>query len=123
MDVPGLGVEWEPQLQVYTTATATLDPSCICGLCSSLWQHQIFNPMSEARDRTHILMETSQVLNPLSHNMNSPQLNPNSYCYQNWFHRTELHVMMGIWTYCSDEIELEGISGPVPLDKEDPGCP
>ena len=30
-------------------------------------QHQIFNPLSKARDRTHSLMDTSQVLNPLSH--------------------------------------------------------
>ena len=30
-----------------------------------------FNPLSEARDRTHILMYTSQVLNLLSHNRNS----------------------------------------------------
>ena len=37
----------------------------------SLWQCQIFNPLSEARDQTHILMDTSQVLNPLSHNGNS----------------------------------------------------
>ena len=26
MDVPRLGVEWEPQLPAYTTATATGDP-------------------------------------------------------------------------------------------------
>ena len=118
MEVPRLGVKWELQLSVYTTAKATPDPEHICKLHHNLWQHQIFNPMSEARNRTHILIETSRVLNPLSHNMNSPQLNPNSYCYQNWFHRTELHVMMGIWTFCSHEFELEGISGPVPFDKE-----
>ena len=37
----------------------------------SLQQHQILNPLSEARDRTHILMDTSLVLNPLNHNRNS----------------------------------------------------
>ena len=31
-------------------------------------QHRILNPLSEARDRTHILMDTSQVINLLSHN-------------------------------------------------------
>ena len=27
----------------------------------SLWQHQMLNPLSEARDQTHILLDTSQV--------------------------------------------------------------
>ena len=40
------------QLPVYATATATLDPSCICDLRCSQRQHQILNPLSEARDRT-----------------------------------------------------------------------
>ena len=43
----------------YTTATAMQDASCIGDLCRSLWQHQIFNPPSRARDPTHILMDTS----------------------------------------------------------------
>ena len=30
--------------EAYTTATATLDPSCICNLCFSLRQRQIHNP-------------------------------------------------------------------------------
>ena len=34
-------------------------------------QCQILNPLGEARDQTCILMDTSQVLNPLSHNGNS----------------------------------------------------
>ena len=71
MEVPRLGVELELQLPAYTTATATQDPSCICDLYHSSWQRQILNSLSEARDRTHILMDTSQVLDPLSHNMNS----------------------------------------------------
>ena len=42
MDVPRLGLERELQLPTYTTATAML----------------ILNPLSEARDRTRILMDT-----------------------------------------------------------------
>ena len=48
--------------------TATLDLSHIRDLCYSLRQPQILNPLNEARDRTYILMDTSRVLNPLSHN-------------------------------------------------------
>ena len=54
--VPRLGVKSELQLPAYTTATATAtqDPSHICDLRHSLWQQQIFNPLSEARDQTRI---------------------------------------------------------------------
>ena len=47
--VPRLGVESELQLPAYITA---------CGKC------RIPNPPSEARDGTHILMDTCQVLKP-----------------------------------------------------------
>ena len=72
MEVPRLGVELELQLQVYTTAMAARDPSRICDLHHSSQQHRILNPLSEARDRTHVLMDASWVLNPVSHNGNSP---------------------------------------------------
>ena len=49
MEVP-IGVELELQLLAYATATATLDSSLICNLCFSLWQHQILNPLSVARN-------------------------------------------------------------------------
>ena len=53
-------------------ATAIIpDLSRIFNLCLSLWQQWILNPLSEARDRTHILMDTSPVLDLLSHNRNS----------------------------------------------------
>ena len=52
MEVPGLGVELELQLPVYTTAIATLDLSHMYNLCPSLQQRQILNPLSKARDRT-----------------------------------------------------------------------
>ena len=71
MEVPRLGVESELQLQAYATATATWGPSHICGLCCSLWQPWILNILSEARDQTCILRDTSWVLNPLSHYRNS----------------------------------------------------
>ena len=67
MEVPGLGVELKLQLLAYTTATAALDPSCICDLCCSLQQHWIPNPLSEARDQPRVLMDANQVCKPLSH--------------------------------------------------------
>ena len=59
MEVSRLGVESELQLQAYATATATLDLSYICDLRHSLWQRWILNLLSEARDRTHNLTETT----------------------------------------------------------------
>ena len=61
MEVPRIGVESELQLPAYTTATATRDPSCIFDLQHSSQQHQILNPLSEARDRTCVLMDTKEV--------------------------------------------------------------
>ena len=61
MEVPRLGVESEFQLPAYTTATATWDLSHICNLHHSSQQHWILNSLSEARDRTHVLMDTSWV--------------------------------------------------------------
>ena len=71
MEVPRLRVKLELQLPTYATASATPDLSHICNLCRSLQQRQILNPLSKARDWTHILMDTGQVPNPLSHNGNS----------------------------------------------------
>ena len=45
----------------YTTATATQDLSHVCELHHSSRQCQILNPLSEARDQTCILMDTSQI--------------------------------------------------------------
>ena len=68
MEVPRLEVKSELQLPAYTTVTAASDPSQICDLCRSSWERQILSILSEARDPTHLLVETSLVLNPLSHN-------------------------------------------------------
>ena len=67
MEVPRLGVESELLPMTYARATATPDLSHICDLYHSSRQCQILNPLSEARDQTHILMDTSWVLNLLGH--------------------------------------------------------
>ena len=61
MEVPRLGTESELQVPAYATAIAPPDPSYICDLHHGLWQHQILNLLSDARDQTSILMDTSQV--------------------------------------------------------------
>ena len=62
MEVPTrLGIELELQLQAYATAIATQDLSGICDLYHSSRQCQILNSLSEARDQTHILMDTSLI--------------------------------------------------------------
>ena len=58
MKVPRLGVESELRLLAYSTATAMPDPSGVCDLHHRSWQHQILNPLSEARDGTLVLMDT-----------------------------------------------------------------
>ena len=50
MELPRLELESELQPPAYTTTTATPDPSHVCNLHHSSWQHQNLNPLSEARD-------------------------------------------------------------------------
>ena len=59
MAVPILEVESELQLQASATAIATPDLSHICDLHCSLWQCWILNGLSEVRDQTHILIDTT----------------------------------------------------------------
>ena len=61
MEIPSLGVKSELQLLAYTTVTARWDLSWACNLHPSSLQHQITGPLSEAMDRTRILMDTSQI--------------------------------------------------------------
>ena len=61
MDIPRLVVESELQLPAYTTVTAMPDLSHVCDLHNSSCKHPILNPSSKARDRTHVLMDTSQI--------------------------------------------------------------
>ena len=59
MEFPRLGVQLELQLLAYIHSSWNLNP--ICDLQHSSLQSQILNPRSEARDGTHILMDTSQI--------------------------------------------------------------
>ena len=61
MEVPRLGVELELLLPVYATATATPEPNVSVTYPTAHDNARSFNPLSEARDQTHILMDTSQV--------------------------------------------------------------
>ena len=61
MEVPRLGIESELQLPAYAAAMAMRDLSCVCDLHHSSQQHQILNPLSEARDQTSNLMVTSRI--------------------------------------------------------------
>ena len=54
-----LGVKSELQQPAYSTATAMPEPSRVCDLHHSSWQCQSLNPLSKARDWTHVLMDTS----------------------------------------------------------------
>ena len=60
-NVPRLGVDLELQPLACATAIAAQDPSHVCNLHHSSQQCQILIPLSEARDRTCILMDTSRV--------------------------------------------------------------
>ena len=55
MEILGLGVKWELQLQACVTATITWDLSHICDLCH-LWHCWILNPLIHAW--TRILTDT-----------------------------------------------------------------
>ena len=61
MEVPRLGVQSGLKPPACTTATATLDLSRICGLQHSSQRCPILNPLSEAKDRTRVLTDTSRV--------------------------------------------------------------
>ena len=61
IDVPKLGVESELRPLVYTTSTATPDPSRVWDLHHGSQQHGILNPLSEAGDWTHNLMIPSWI--------------------------------------------------------------
>ena len=61
MEVLRLVVESELQLPAYATAIATWDLSCVFKLHYSSGQCWILNPLSKARNRTCILVDTSWI--------------------------------------------------------------
>ena len=61
MEVPRLGVKSELQLLAYAPATAMPDLSPVFNLHRSSQQRRILNPLSEVRDQTRVLLDTSQV--------------------------------------------------------------
>ena len=71
MEVPQIRVKSELQLLACATAIGIPHLSSLWNLCHSSWQCLIPNPLSEARDWTCILMDTSRVLNLLNQNGNS----------------------------------------------------
>ena len=71
MEVPRLGVESELQLPTMPQTQQRRVRAASVDLHLSSGQHRILNPLSQARDRTNILLDTSRVCNPLSHNRNS----------------------------------------------------
>ena len=50
------------------------DLSHICNLHCNLWQYQILNPLIEARDGTHILMDTMLGSQPTEPQQELPEL-------------------------------------------------
>ena len=71
MEVPGLWVELELQLLAYVAATTMPDLSCVFNLHRSSWQHRILKPLSEAKDQTLVLRDTSRVCYRCTYNENS----------------------------------------------------
>ena len=61
MEIPRPWIEPELKLLAYTTATATQDLSHVCNLQHRSLQRQIPEPLSEARDRPCIPMDTSRI--------------------------------------------------------------
>jgi len=61
MEIPSLGVKSELKLLAYVTATAMWDPSHVCDLYHSSWPCWIFNPLSQARNWTCVLLDASQI--------------------------------------------------------------
>ena len=61
VEVPRVGVQLEPQLPAYTTATATQDPSHVFHLHRSSQQCWLPDPLSRARGQTHILTDARQI--------------------------------------------------------------
>ena len=114
MEVPGLGVESELQLLIYTTVTAMPDLSHVCNLLRSLWQHGIFNPLSEARDWTHNLPDTmlsSQLTGPQQKHLHEAHFDIQSRQLPNLFYQNRIWLWSLTWqqlTQTAHQITLPG---------------
>ena len=62
MEVAGLGVKLELQLRPMPQPQAHQIRATNCDLCHSVRQHQVLNPLSEARNPTCSLTETMLAL-------------------------------------------------------------
>ena len=60
-EIPKLGVKSELQPQAYATTTAMPGLSHVCNPQHSSWQWKILKPLSEARDLSCVLTDTSQI--------------------------------------------------------------
>ena len=60
-EVSGLGIKLEHQRLAYATATAMQDLTHNGDLHHTSWQRWILNPLSRARDQTHILIDANWV--------------------------------------------------------------
>ena len=69
MEVPRLSIESE--LQLLAHSTATWDQAVSAAYATGHGNIGSLYPLSKAKDRTQILMDTSQVYNLTSHNRNS----------------------------------------------------
>ena len=90
MEVPRLGVESE--LQLLSCVTAAQDPNRVCHLYHSSRQCWIFNPLSEARDRTLNLMVPNQIRFSCT-TAGTPGL-----CF-------ELIFVYGVWYTCEYQVD------------------
>ena len=61
MEVPRLEIEIELQLLAYAADRTISDLNQIGDIHNNSWQHWILNPLSEARDQIHNLMDYSQI--------------------------------------------------------------
>ena len=71
IEVPGLRIKSELHPPAYTTATATLDLSHICDLATAHGNTGFLTHRVRPGNRIRNLMDTSRILNPLSHSGNS----------------------------------------------------
>ena len=79
MEAPRLGVESELQLLASLHHSHSHSHARSEQILQSALQLKAtldLNPLNEARDQTCILMDASQIPNPLSHNRNSPNNSP-----------------------------------------------